>query len=141
MAQPPRKNLPTTHRQTMEEATAEAEARPIEYDPAARAQYIRSMLRDIALWMSQGDTEEVIRQRVPDFVEGYPELFKKIIHRQDLSPIQSMLSMLDRMAEGRLSQHQASIAVGKKLVDRYVTPQLQGRGSSGSLDSRSKGKK
>lgn len=129
MAQPPRKNLPTTHRQTMEEATAEAEARPIEYDPAARAQYIRSMLRDIALWLSQGDTEETIRQRIPDFVEGYPELFKKIIHRQDLSPIQSMLGMLDRMAEGRLSQHQASIAVGKKLVDRYVTPQLQGRGS------------
>lgn len=128
---PPRKNLPETHRQTMEEATAEAEARPIEYDPAARAQYIRSMLRDIATWMSQGDSEETIRQRASDFVEGYPELFKKIIQRQDLSPIQSMLGMLDRMAEGRLSQHQASIAVGKRLVDRYVTPQLQGKGAKG----------
>lgn len=124
----PRKNLPPTHRQTMEEATAEAEARQIEYDPAARAQLIRSMLRDIALWMSQGETEEAIRARVPDFVEAYPELFKKIIQRQDLSPIQSMLTMLDRMAEGRLSQHQASVAIGKKLVDRYVTPQLKGQG-------------
>jgi len=112
----------------MEEATAEAEARQIEYDPAARAQLIRSMLRDIALWMSQGETEEAIRARVPDFVEAYPELFKKIIQRQDLSPIQSMLTMLDRMAEGRLSQHQASVAIGKKLVDRYVTPQLKGQG-------------
>lgn len=140
MAQPPRKNLPTTHRQTMEEATAEAEARPMEYDPATRAHYIRSMLRDIALWMSQGDSEDAIRQRVPDFVEGYPELFKKIIHHQDLSPIQSMLTMLDRMAEGRLSQHQASVAVGKKLVDRYVTPQLQGQGS-GSGSGGAKGKK
>ena len=114
----------------MEEATAEAESRSIEYDPAARAQYIRSMLRDIALWMSQGDSEEAIRQRAPDFVEGYPELFKKIIHHQDLSPIQNMLTMLDRMAEGRLSQHQASVVVGKKLVDRYVTPQLQGSAGS-----------
>ena len=108
----------------MEEATAEAEARPMDYDPNARAAYIRSMLTDITLWMGQGDTEEVISQRVPDFVERYPELFKKIIHRQDLTPIHSMLAMLDRMGEGNLSQHQASVIVGKKLVDRYVTPQL-----------------
>lgn len=125
--------LPPSHRQSMEEATAEAEARPIEYSPAARAQYIRSMLRDIALWMSQGDSEETIRQRVPDFVEGYSELFKKIIQRQDLSPIQNMLAMLDRMAQGNINQHQASIVVGKTLVDRYVTPQLKGsKGTKGS---------
>lgn len=125
----PQKNLPQTHRQTMEEATAEAEARTIEYDPAVRAQYIRSMLRDIALWMSQGETEVAIKTRIPEFVETYPELFKKVIHRHDLSPIQSMLTMLDRMAEGRVSQHQASVAIGKKLVDRYVTPQLKNSGS------------
>jgi hypothetical protein len=125
----PRRNLPPTHRQTMEEATAEAEARPLEYDPAVRAQYIRSMLRDIPQWMAEGETEEAIKQRVPDFVESYPELFKKLIHRQDIAPIHNMLTMLDRMAEGRLSQHQASVMVGKKLVDRFVTPQLQGKGA------------
>jgi hypothetical protein len=113
----------------MEEATAEAEARPLEYDPAVRAQYIRSMLRDIPQWMAEGETEEAIKQRVPDFVESYPELFKKLIHRQDIAPIHNMLTMLDRMAEGRLSQHQASVMVGKKLVDRFVTPQLQGKGA------------
>lgn len=125
----PRRNLPPTHRQTMEEATAEAEARPLEYDPAVRAQYIRSMIRDIPRWMAEGETEEAIKQRVPDFVESYPELFKKLIHRQDIAPIHNMLTMLDRMAEGRLSQHQASVMVGKKLVDRFVTPQLQGKGA------------
>jgi len=112
----------------MEEATAEAESRAIEYDPAVRAQYIRTSLRDIAQWKAQGDTEETIRQRATDFVENYPELFKKIIQGQDLSPIQTMLTMLDRMADGRVSQHQASVMVGKKLVDRYVTPQLKGTG-------------
>lgn len=119
--------LPAIHRQTIDEATAEAEARVLEYDPNSRARYIRTMLQDIALWMTQGDSEEVIKNRVPDFVEKYPELFKKIINRQDLSPIQSMLSMLDRMGEGNMSQHQASVIIGKKLVDRYVTPQLQGK--------------
>lgn len=126
MSKQPNK-LPAIHRQTIDEATAEAEARALEYDPNSRARYIRSMLQDIALWMTQGDSEEVIKNRVPDFVEKYPELFKKIINRQDLSPIQSMLSMLDRMGEGNMSQHQASVIIGKKLVDRYVTPQLQGK--------------
>ena len=123
----PKKNLPSTHRQTMEEATAEAEARPLEYDPAVRAQYIRSMIRDIPKWLSEGQTEDEIKQRVPDFVESYPELFKKLIQQRDMTPIHNMLTMLDRMAEGRLSQHQASVIVGKKLVDRYVTPQLHGK--------------
>lgn len=123
-----KKSLPPVQRQTISEATAEAEARPLEYDPSERATYIRTALRDIARWMADGESEDAIRQRIPDFVESYPELFKKIIHRQDLSPIQKMLTMLDRMAEGRLSQHQASIAVGKTLVDRFVTPQLRGAG-------------
>jgi len=118
--------MPPIHRQSMEEATAEAEAKPIDYDPASRAQYVRTMLPMIATWMSQGESPDDIKTRVPDFVEQYPELFKKIVHRQDLAPIQGMLNMLDTMATGNLSQHQASIIVGKKLVDRYVTPQLNG---------------
>ena len=127
-----RHTLPPVHRQSMEEATAEAESRAIEYDPVARAKMIREMLRTIPQWMHQGVSEETIRSRVPEFVEAYPELFKKIIQRQDLAPIQSMLAMLDRMGQGTLSQHQASIIVGKKLVDRYVTPQLNGSGAGTS---------
>jgi hypothetical protein len=124
--------LPPAHRQSIEEATAEAEARSLDYDPAVRARYIRGMLQDIARWMAAGDSEESIRQRAPEFVEQYPELFKKLMNRQDLSPIQSMLAMLDRMANGQLSQHQASVIVGKKLVDRYVTPQLNGADAGAS---------
>ncbi len=127
MSLPPRP--PPVQKQSIAEATAEAEARPLEFDPNVRAQYIRQMLQDIARWMAQGDSESVIRERVPDFIEKYPELFKKIINRADLSPIQSMLSMLDRMGDGSISQHQASMVIGKKLVDKYVTPQLNGTGS------------
>uniref|UniRef100_A0A6C0KQM8 Uncharacterized protein n=1 Tax=viral metagenome TaxID=1070528 RepID=A0A6C0KQM8_9ZZZZ len=123
-----RNQLPQIQKQSIEDATAEAEARQIEYDPNERARYVREHVRDIARWVSQGDSEDTIRQRDPEFAELYPELFKKIIQRQDLSPIQTMLTMLDRMGEGRLSQHQASIIVGQKLVDRYVTPQLKGNG-------------
>ena len=125
-----RNQLPPVQRQSIEEATAEAEARPLEYNPNERATYVREHLRNIAMWMSQGDSEDAIRARVPEFVENYKELFKKIIQKQDLAPIQTMLTMLDRMGEGRLSQHQASVIVGQKLVDKYVTPQLKGNGST-----------
>jgi hypothetical protein len=118
------KQLPAVHRQSIEDATAEAESRQLDYHPAERAKYIRTMLQDITGWMNQGETKEMITARVPHFVEAYPELFKKIISKQDLTPIQSMLAMLDQMSKGHLSQHQASIQVGQHLVDRYVTPQL-----------------
>lgn len=119
------KQLPPLHRQSIQEATAEAEARQLDYHPAERAKYIRTMLQDITGWMNQGETQEMITARIPHFVEIYPELFKKIISKEDLTPIQAMLGMLDKMAKGQISQHQASIQVGQQLVDRYVTPQLQ----------------
>lgn len=121
-----RSQLPPAQRQSITEATAEAESRALEYDPNTRARYVRQMVQDVALWISHGDSEETITSRVPDFVEHYPELFKKLLAKEDLAPIQSMLAMLDKMGEGRLSQHQASVIIGKKLVDRYVTPQLNG---------------
>jgi hypothetical protein len=117
---------PPVERKSIQEATAEAEARQLDYDPAIRATYIRMMIHDISEWVASGEPENSIRQRAPEFVEQYPELFKKLLAKQDLGPMQSMLTMLDRMADGSLSQHQASVIVGKKLVDRYVTPQLNG---------------
>ncbi len=117
---------PPIERQSYEQAAAEASSRSLDFDPNVRARFIREMLTDIPRWMAQGLTEEQIREKVPEFAEKYPELFTKIIQKQDLSPIQSMLAMLDRMGEGSISQHQASIIIGKKLVDKFVNPQLNG---------------
>lgn len=117
---------PPVERKSTAEAIAEAEARPLDFDPNVRARFVRQMVQDTARMVTEGQSEETIRQKVPEFADNYPELFKKIILKQDLSPIQSMLAMLDKMGEGTLSQHQASIIIGKKLVDRYVTPQLNG---------------
>jgi hypothetical protein len=124
------KQLPETHKKTMTEEIREAEERPLEFDPNIRARYIRQMLQDIQTWASQGDSDETIRERVPDFIEKYPELYKKIINKNDLTPIQSMLQMLDKMGDGSISQHKASVVIGKKLVDRYITPQLSNSSKS-----------
>jgi hypothetical protein len=117
---------PPVERQSIEEATREAASRSLEFDPNIRARFIREMLSDIPRWMNEGLSEEEIRTKVPEFAEKYPELFAKIIKKQDLSPIHSMLAMLDRMGEGNISQHQASVIIGKKLVERFVNPQLNG---------------
>ncbi len=119
-------------RQSIDEATAEAEGRPLDFNPAVRARFVRDMLHDVGNYVKQGLSEEEIRQKVPEFCERYPELFKKIIDREDLTPIQSMLAMLDRMSDGSISQHQASMIVGQKLVDRFVKPQLGGGGGGSS---------
>jgi hypothetical protein len=121
MSQPP-----PVERQSYQQAAEEAASRSLDFDPKVRARFIREMLTDIPRWMTQGLTEEQIREKVPEFAEKYPELFTKIIQKQDLSPIQSMLAMLDRMGEGTISQHQASVIIGKKLVDKFVSPQLNG---------------
>lgn len=123
-------NRPPVERQSIDEATREAESRALDFDPNLRARYIRDMLRDIPIWQNQGLTEDEIKEKVPQFHERYPELFRKIIQKQDLSPIQSMLAMLDRMGEGNITQHQASVIIGKKLVDKFITPQLNGGGST-----------
>jgi len=111
-------------KQSVSEAVAEAESKPLEFNPRERATYIRTMLQDITNWMNEL-SENDIRQKVPEFVELYPELFKKIMKGNDLEPVQNMLAMLDSMGDGRLSQHQASVIVGKNLADRYVMPVLK----------------
>jgi hypothetical protein len=121
----PKNSLPTVQRKSIEEATAEAESRVLDYQPKERASYIRNTMRTISEWITKVEEEKTIRERLPEFVEQYPELFKKMMARQDLTPIHTMLALLDKMGEGKISQHQASIAVGQKLVDTYVTPALK----------------
>lgn len=113
-------------RQSIEEATREAEARSIDFNPRERATAIREILSVLVPLVRQGKLESELRILHPVMIENYPELFKKIIAKQDLTPLNTMLSMLDKMAEGRISQHEASVIVGQRLVDRFVTPQLKG---------------
>ena len=105
----------------------EAAERQIEYDPSVRASYIRTMVKDITKMIAEGETEQSIRNKVPDFVEQYPELFKKMIKKEDITIMYDMLKLLDKMGEGKLSQHTASVAIGQSLVNRFVTPQLKGK--------------
>ena len=139
-------------KQSIEDATKEAESRPLDFNPRERAALIRRMLVEIPSAITRGMTEvdlglqngfkmanpfepELVvnpeYKEIRAFADAYPELFKKIVSNQDLTPIRTMLTLLDKMAEGQISSHQASIIVGQKLVDRYVKPQLRGPSKGG----------
>ena len=115
-------------RQSIEEATREAESRALDFNPRERAAIIREMISVLVPLVRAGKLEAELKVAYPTYAERYPELFKKIVTKQDLTPLNTMVTMLDRIADGSISQHQASIIVGQRLVDRYVTPQLNGRG-------------
>lgn len=113
-------------RQSVEDASREASERPLDFNPAERATMIRAMVRDLVPLVRQGKLEAELKANYPEYAERYPELFKKIVTKQDLTPLNTMLAMLDKMASGSISQHEASIIVGQRLVDRFVKPQLNG---------------
>jgi DNA-binding ferritin-like protein (Dps family) len=123
----PNQTPPPVERRSFEAAAAEAESTPLAFDPSTRAKYIRDMMKDIQQYVNIGLTEDEIKSRVGKFAEDYPQFFKKIIDKEDLTPIHTMLGMLDFMGHGRINQHQASMVVGTDLYKKFVEPQIRNR--------------
>lgn len=117
-------------KQSIEEATREAAERPIDFSPSDRAAFVRDMVKTLVPLVRQGKLEDELRRAYPEYAERNPEIFKKIVTKQDLGPLNAMLVMLDKMGTGQISQHEASIIIGQRLVDRYVKPQLSGNGQT-----------
>lgn len=126
-------NVNTIDRASTEESVREAESRQLDFNPLERATEIRDMMREIPREMERGKTETQLKQQFQTYSEKYPELFKKIVSKSDLTPIRSMLAMLDRIGDGSLTTHQASVIVGQRLVDRFVKPQLAGSSASSRI--------
>ncbi len=117
-------------RRNLRDSIAEAEQAPLNFLPKERAAYVRSMMGLIETLQNEGKTVEQIKERMPEFARDYENLFKaatsgEAFNKQNLK---TMLALLDRMGEGQLSQHQASVIVGKKLADQYITPQVNTNG-------------
>lgn len=112
-------------RQNTREAMEEAAARPLDFDPTTRALYVRDCVKELEEYQRQGLNSDQLKAKMPIFVRDYKHLFEMITNprgynKQDLK---TMLAMLDRMAEGSLTQHQASMIVGKRIAEQYITPE------------------
>ena len=121
-----RGNLPFGQdRRSDAERMEEAANRPLDFDPATRALYVRECVKQIEEYQAQGLNFDEIKTKVPTFARDYKNLFEMITNprgynKQDLK---TMLAMLDRMGKGELSQHQASVIVGKRIADQYIKPE------------------
>ena len=120
-------NPPALERKSINEAIAEAQARPLEYDPQVRVKYVRDMVSTVGGHIESGKTKEEIAALEPDFSEKYKNLFDTLTqtggyNKQNLT---TMLALLERMGQGELNQHQASVIVGQKLAEKYVNPSLK----------------
>jgi DNA-binding ferritin-like protein (Dps family) len=108
-------------RESYEEAATRAAAQPIGFQPTERAAYVRTMVNRVLEYRRERRSVEEIKERVPEFAEEYKHLFEMITAPEgfDQKNLDLMLSMLGFMGQGRLSQHEASVLVGKRLFEKY----------------------
>lgn len=125
------KNIPCDQMENLnpdgiQAAAAEAATRQHTFSAKERAEYVRAMVRRCETYKVEGLSVEAIKERLPEFVRDYPHLFETVTGTEEYhkNSLQTMLSMLDKMGEGDLSQHQASVIVGQRLVQTFVKPQL-----------------
>ena len=103
-----------------------AEKEPTRFPARERSIMVRDMISKVETLQGEGKTVDEIRKEMSDFVTNYPRLFEMVSRPgYDKSQVRTMLTMLDRMGAGELSQHQASMIVGQKVFNTYVTPSLK----------------
>ena len=99
---------------------------PIEPDiAAARAKYIRETVEKIKELRANGSTHDTIQEATGTFSAQYPGLFKMMLSDSyNDASLRTMITLLERMGTGNMSQHQASVVVGQRLHDIYIKPKL-----------------
>jgi hypothetical protein len=113
-------------RRNTRQAMEEAANRPLDFEPKARAQYVRDCIKLIEEYQAEGLPTEEIKEKMPTFAKQYSNLFEMLTmpggyNKQSLK---TMLALLDRMGTGELTQHQASMIVGERLAETYIKPKL-----------------
>jgi hypothetical protein len=91
-----------------------------------RSERVRAMILDIEDAMKTMSPAQIASQ-FADYQKEFPSIFAMLLkkdYRRDI--LAMMVDQLDKMEQGDLSQHNASVAVGTMLVDRIVKPQLKG---------------
>ena len=78
--------------------------------------------------LKKNNNEEYIKkmkERFSEFSEDCPGIFDKVLDNSINDPqFEHMLKLLIKMEGGELSEHEASVAVGESLVNKYVKPVL-----------------
>jgi hypothetical protein len=123
MPKPPKDNGQNIH-----EAIKEAETRALDFPAKERATYVRGMVKKVQELKTAGRSPEDIEVELADFKRDHPHLFEMLASPEGYDPhmLEIMLSMLDKMGEGKVNHHKASVAIGQQLSQMYL-PQAPGK--------------
>jgi hypothetical protein len=90
-----------------------------------RSVQIRNMIREVEEAL-QTETGAQVASRFADYQKDFPKIFEMLLTRNYPRDImEMMIRQFEKVEAGNLSQHNASVAVGTVLVDRFVKPQLK----------------
>jgi hypothetical protein len=107
-------------------ASEEAKNAPTLFNPRERAIYIRQRVAEVRKLRALGQNDIQIKAALGSFVTEYPTLFQKAVEPNfKESELNVMLRVMDSMANAGMSQHQASVIVGQRLMDTFITPTLK----------------
>lgn len=96
----------------------------------SRSVRVRRMVREVEEAL-ETETAAQVTAQFAEFQTEFPKIFEMVLTRtypRDI--LEMMLKQLEKMETGSMSQHNASVAVGGVLVDRFVKPQLEGKAKS-----------
>jgi len=112
---------PGLDRESVQNAVERAKLEEHKFNAKERAQYVRKMIECVIKYRNQNRSAEEIKELLPEFVEQYKNLFEMVTDPAgyDENNLNTMLAMLEHMGKGNLSQHEASVVVGKRLYEKY----------------------
>lgn len=116
---------------SLEDSIRDAEHRNLDFPAAERASYVRAMVARATDLKRSGRSAEQIREQLPEFARDYQHLFDMITADggYDTGHLNMMLTMLERMGQGNLTHHQATVIVGDRTMKKFVRPS-DGKGAS-----------
>jgi hypothetical protein len=116
-------------RDSVSKLSEKAAKEPTRFNASQRSKFIREHLEQISMMVKARHSLDDIKAVFPDFCEQYPNLLEMMTRPggYDVHSLEHMIKMLEKMGNGNLSQHEASIQVGQHLLNAYVKPQLDSK--------------
>jgi hypothetical protein len=113
---------PTDNGPSIEEAIVEAQQRSLDFPATERAAYVRAMVKRVQELKISGRTAYEIGNLLSEFKRDHPYLFEMVTEHDnfDQASLNTMLTMLERMGEGNINHHQATVIVGQRLAEKFI---------------------
>ena len=75
--------------------------------------------------MGSNKNEDLLKEEFKRLHEGFPTIFNKVVEgTMDMGRLKFMLRMIGEIEKQKISKHEASVVVGKELVENIVKPQM-----------------